>query len=177
MSEITSLDFMWKENTVWFNDTDSSIDYFHHSSGSLKYIMELILKYGADKIEVTVTNNDATIPAQRRINQICKKCGYEATEKSHMHTYNNGYECMVYEWDLVKVKEMPKPAEPEHIYDTNTRFEVGDVIQNKYGDRFQVKTTSDRMGYQSITFSKLMKNGKVCKRQYSNSSAEYRKIE
>ena len=140
-------------------------------------MIKLILEYGADKIDVTVTNNDPTIPAQRRINLICKQCGYESINKSHMHTYNNGYECMVFEWELLKVKEMPKPETPDNIYNRDQRFDVGDVIQNKYGDTFKVKNISDRMGYQSITFSKMMKGGKVCKREYSNSSAEYIKRE
>lgn len=176
MSKINSINLCIKENTAWMDDCDGMIDYFPHFTGSLKYIISKVLEYGSDKITVSVTNNNPDIPSEKRVKRICKTCGYEATNKSHMHTYANGMQQMVYTWDLIKVKEMPKPREPEYIYNPDQTFEIGDLIQNRYGDIFKVVGISNNYG-KSIQFSKVMKNGKVCKRVYSNLPIGYKKVE
>lgn len=176
MAKINHINMEWTDNTAWFSDCDGMIDYFPHNSGSLKYIIGCVIERGADKIEVTVTNNDPTIPAQKRVNRICKECGYKATNNSHMHTYANGTQSMVYTWELVKVREVPIPPEPEHIYLPDQVLTVGDIIQNKYGDTFKVVSVGNNY-VKTIKFCKLMKNGSVGKKQYSGPSYNYRKIE
>lgn len=82
MAEINLINLEWKENTAWYNDCESMTDYFHMTSGSLKYIISRIQEKGAKAITVTVTNNDPTIPADRRVKQICNACGYTAKNLS-----------------------------------------------------------------------------------------------
>ncbi|MDP2365855.1 MAG: hypothetical protein Q8M94_19050 [Ignavibacteria bacterium] len=86
MAEINLINLEWKENTAWYNDCESMTDYFHMTSGSLRYIISRIQEKGAKEISVTVTNNDPTIPAERRVNQICKACGYSAKNLSENRT-------------------------------------------------------------------------------------------
>lgn len=175
MAKIDSINLCFTDNTAWMDNCDSMTDYFPHFSGSLKYIISRVLEYGGDKITVTVTNDSPDIPAEKRIKRICKTCGYGATNKSHMHTYASGLQRMVYTWDLVKVKEMPKPEEPEIIFNPDATFEVGDIIRNRYGDIFKVVGVSNNYA-KSIQFCKVMKNGRVCKKMYSNLPSGYEKV-
>jgi len=84
MAKIYQLQLEHKEQYVVFDDCDSQTDYFHSTRGSLKYIISAIQKYGGDMITVNVTNNAQDIPAQRRVNAVCKACGYTAKDLSEM---------------------------------------------------------------------------------------------
>lgn len=106
MAEITQLEIERKEQYVIFNDSDSQTDYFHSTRGSLKYIISTIKKYGGKQIIVNVINNAQDIPAVRRINAICKQCGYTAKDVSEMRTCNKGdtdeFTVKHLEWILTK---------------------------------------------------------------------------
>jgi len=153
-------------------------DYFPSHSGPLKNIINSVLEYGADKIIITVTNDSPEIPAASRVKRICKACGYEAVDKWHMHTYSDGSKRYIYKWELTRVKIMPKPEEPVYICNKEQVLKTGDTIKNRYGDLFKIITVkkNNYLNAQSIEFSKLMKNGRVCKRKYSGLGYEYQKI-
>jgi len=179
MAKINKINLDFGYNTAWFDDCDGMTDYFPSHSGTLKKIINSVLEYGADKIIVTVTNDSPEIPASIRVKRICKACGYEAVDKWHMHTYDNGSKRYVYKWELTRIKIMPKPAEPAYICNKEQVLNVGDKIKNRYGDLFQVIAVkkNDYLSAQSIEISRIMKNGRVCKRRYSGLGYEYQKIE
>jgi hypothetical protein len=104
MAEISRITMYHKSNFVTYDDTDSMVDYFHNYSLGQKETTEWLNQDGADFITVHVVNNDQTVPALRRLKQICKKCGYEMTDKSHMHHYQiqNVYE-YVLEYELRRI--------------------------------------------------------------------------
>ncbi|MDD4720683.1 MAG: hypothetical protein PHQ88_07495 [Bacteroides sp.] len=103
--EITRITFYHDSNFVIYNDTDSSTDYFHNYSLNQKETAEWINESGADFITVHVVNEDQTIPAVRRLKQICKKCGYEYTDNSHMHHYEiQNVDVYVLEYELRRLK-------------------------------------------------------------------------
>ncbi|MFA7169899.1 MAG: hypothetical protein WC178_03525 [Candidatus Paceibacterota bacterium] len=104
MAEITKITMYHKSNFVTFNDTDIMTDYFHNYSLGQKETTEWLIQDGADLITVHVVNNDQDIPAVRRLKQICKKCGYEYTDKSHMHHYEiQNVDEYVLEYELRRV--------------------------------------------------------------------------
>lgn len=179
MAKINKINLCFTYNTAWFDDCDGMTNYFSHTSGPLKNIINSVLEYGSDKIAVTVTNNSPYISAASRVKRICKACGYEAVETGHMHTYDNGTKIYVYGWELTRVKVMPKPTEPAYICNKDQVLQAGDKIKNRYGDIFKVITATKNkyIDTQSIEFSKLMKNGKACKRRYSGLGYEYHRME
>lgn len=179
MAKINKINLCFDYNTAWFDDCDGMTDYFPNTSGPLKNIINSVLEYGSDKITVTVTNNSSDIPAASRVKRICKACGYEAVDKGHMHTYENGLEMYVYEWMLIRVKAMPKPEQPPYICNKDQILKIGDKIKNRYGDLFKVVSAKydDYFKYQRIEFSKVMKNGKVCKTKFTGVGSEYQRME
>jgi len=179
MAKINKINLCFDYNTAWFDDCDGMTDYFPNTSGPLKNIINSVLEYGSDKIIVTVTNNCSEIPAASRVKRICKACGYEAVDKGHIHTYENGLERYVYEWMLTRVKAMPKPEQQAYICNKDQILKIGDKIKNRYGDIFKVITVKKNayLNAQSIEFSKLMKSGRVCKRMYSGLGYEYQRME
>jgi len=105
MAEISRMTFYHKENFVTYDDTDTMIDYFHNYSLGQKETINWINKDGADLITVHVVNNDPDIPAARRLKQICKKCGYEMIDKSHMHHFEiQNIDEYVLEYELRRLK-------------------------------------------------------------------------
>ena len=110
MSKINKITFDQTENTAWENNCDGSIDFFPNYTGSLTYIIERIKECGADVIHVQ-DEGKTNIPVEKRIKQICKKCGYTAVDKSHTERRRSGiikngefeiFDEWVYEFELIK---------------------------------------------------------------------------
>lgn len=99
-AKIYKVNLSWDDNYVSFNDTDIMIDYFHGYSLNQKETAEWIKKDGADKIWITVTNNNNRIPSERRVKKICKVAGYTAENTSHVHTYMGGSKGFMIEFIL-----------------------------------------------------------------------------
>lgn len=106
MAKIVTITFYWKDNFVNFSDTDTTTDYFHSYSLGQKETAEWINEKGADIITTRTVNNDVSIPTLKRVKQLCKKAGYEYTDKSHMHKYYGmrDTEAFVIEYELRRVK-------------------------------------------------------------------------
>lgn len=82
MSKITEITLSWKDNTVWFDDTDASTDYFHSYRLTQKATVEWVGRHGADRIHVRVVNNDPNIPAMRRLRKIARDLAYKLEDAS-----------------------------------------------------------------------------------------------
>ncbi|OYT64174.1 hypothetical protein B6U67_00800 [Methanosarcinales archaeon ex4484_138] len=87
MAKINEITMYRYDINVWFDDTDTMTDYFHHYSLPVRQAIEWIKEKGADEISVTVVNNDESIPTMRRLKQIAKTCGYKIEDRSEMRVY------------------------------------------------------------------------------------------
>lgn len=118
-ARIISINLSWKDNYVSFDDTDLQTDYFHGYSLGINRTVERVKDKGGRKISVSVTNDDAKIPALKRVEQIAKECGYTIEDKSHMHTYqgynNQETQSYRYEWLLSANEERLKQLDAQDL--------------------------------------------------------------
>jgi hypothetical protein len=104
MAKIHEIDLGFKDNTLIFDDTDSREDYFHAYNKNQKLTIAWVKEHGAPVIGVDVTNNDPSIPAERRIKQICKAAGYRAIPKHRMEqSMYSPVPRKVFHWRLEKI--------------------------------------------------------------------------
>jgi hypothetical protein len=82
-AQIWQVNFGRTHNWVVYSDHDAMYDNGHMTSGiTLKYVIEVIQKSGADVIYTSTTNNNRDTPTLDRVRKICKACGYYPIDKS-----------------------------------------------------------------------------------------------
>ena len=106
MSKICNILLEWKENAVSFDDCDSMTDYYHGYRLGQKQTIAWVKDKGGKVITIEVVNDDKEIPAQKRVENIAKICGYSVKDQSRIreyHAYNNEIVKIFHmEWLLTK---------------------------------------------------------------------------
>ncbi len=105
MAKLNDITLYWKgENYCVYDDSDITTDYMNAYRLNTKNTIEWIKEDGADIITVGVVNEDKSIPIQRRLNRICKTCGYTMKDNSYMNkSPMTGKEWFVHSFELTKV--------------------------------------------------------------------------
>ena len=82
---------MWeKHNYVSFSDTDSQRDYFNGYCLGVKQTIEWIERDGGSTIIVRFGNGMNCDKYRKRLQQLCRKCGYEFEERREEVQSPNG---------------------------------------------------------------------------------------
>ncbi len=101
MAQINEIKLGFKSNICWYDNANPVIDYYPSVSGTMTELIQYIKEEGAKTIKVKTSNNK--IPVEKRLKQICKKCGYTFINSSYLHTYASGVQKFFIEYDLIKI--------------------------------------------------------------------------
>lgn len=98
---------MGEKPEMWYSDTDSMTDYFHHRSATIKELIEELKTRGGDVVRVTTNYSRYNDPEGKeleqllkKINKIAKDAGY--TNKVKIENRHNEMDGVRHGWVAVE---------------------------------------------------------------------------
>lgn len=182
VARIISINLSWKDNYVSFDDSDIQTDYCHGYSLGINRTVEWIKKSGGRGIKVSVTNDDQSIPAFKRVKAIAEACGYTIEDKSHEHVYhgynNEETKRFVYEWLLTANAERIRILDAEDVEAEMKRSEAEAYAKTPEARRARIKSeihqvqnvtaVFDERGFHTVTEEERSKQLGELEKQLSN---------
>lgn len=87
--EITSVTLDPTENVMWYDDTDSQTDYYHHYRANIATTIEKLRLQGADIVELILATKDEP-KYEKRAKRIAKGAGYSIEKRCIPHESQYG---------------------------------------------------------------------------------------